>query len=212
MGLVRRASSALRSPFRSLSSLSLFSCSSRPLTSGADSSASHVVHLPGASNQALGIARFAVDFIRGGSGSPDDEVFRRTQLFYTDASVCGAREGRLGGGDRGRAGTGVEEYRIDRREVAAPDDLKGRAYRDGLDPGPTSEYKKLPDARCRRPTACYYCPSISISLSRRHTPLAAVQALPLWPAAPMRPHSCAGRPSRTTHSRPRPATAAGAPR
>ncbi len=44
--------------------------------------------LPRDSNQALGIARFAIDFIRG-KGTPDPAVLERTNLFHVDAVFCG---------------------------------------------------------------------------------------------------------------------------
>ncbi|MFG0327524.1 MAG: MmgE/PrpD family protein [Phycisphaerales bacterium JB037] len=43
--------------------------------------------LPAASNQALGIARYAIDFLA--SGEPDESVIERTRLFHTDAVLCG---------------------------------------------------------------------------------------------------------------------------
>lgn len=39
-------------------------------------------------NQALGIARFAIDFMRG-MGDPDASVLERTNLFHVDAVFCG---------------------------------------------------------------------------------------------------------------------------
>ncbi|MCH2162015.1 MAG: MmgE/PrpD family protein, partial [Phycisphaerales bacterium] len=45
--------------------------------------------LPRDSNQALGIGRFAVDFMQGTIGDPAEEVTERTGLFFTDAVVCG---------------------------------------------------------------------------------------------------------------------------
>lgn len=45
------------------------------------------VTLPADSNQARGIARFAIDFMA--SGAPDQSVLERTNLFYTDACLCG---------------------------------------------------------------------------------------------------------------------------
>ncbi len=40
-------------------------------------------------NQALGIGRFAVDFMSGDLGDPAQEVLDRTALFFTDAVLCG---------------------------------------------------------------------------------------------------------------------------
>ena len=46
-------------------------------------------HLPADSNQALGIAQFAIDFCSGKIGAPDQAVLDRTDLFHTDATLCG---------------------------------------------------------------------------------------------------------------------------
>ncbi len=51
------------------------------------------VTLPADTNQALGLAQFAIDFVSDdGSkrGRPDDSVLERTSLFHTDACLCGA--------------------------------------------------------------------------------------------------------------------------
>lgn len=53
---------------------------------------SDVVHLPASSNQALGIAQYAIDFMsdaKGKRGEPDQAVLDRTNLFFTDACICG---------------------------------------------------------------------------------------------------------------------------
>jgi 2-methylcitrate dehydratase len=50
------------------------------------------VTLPADSNQALGLARYAIDFMRGGpgvGGEPDRSVLERTNRFYTDACLTG---------------------------------------------------------------------------------------------------------------------------
>lgn len=47
------------------------------------------VTLPRDSNQALGIGRFAVDFMSGKLGEPSPAVLNRTLLFHTDAVLCG---------------------------------------------------------------------------------------------------------------------------
>lgn len=44
--------------------------------------------LPADSNQALGIARYAIDFIRG-KGVPAASVLERTNMFHVDATFCG---------------------------------------------------------------------------------------------------------------------------
>ncbi len=51
-----------------------------------------VVTLPADSNQALGIAQFAIDFMSDQAGvraEPDASVLERTNLFHTDACLCG---------------------------------------------------------------------------------------------------------------------------
>lgn len=51
---------------------------------------SSFVTLPRDSNQALGIGQFAIDFLAGKLGpGPSDSVLERTQLFHTDATLCG---------------------------------------------------------------------------------------------------------------------------
>ncbi len=50
------------------------------------------VKLPADSNQALGIARFAIDFLSDNPatrGEPSPAVLERTNLFFTDAVLCG---------------------------------------------------------------------------------------------------------------------------
>ncbi|MHC4946721.1 MAG: MmgE/PrpD family protein [Planctomycetota bacterium] len=47
------------------------------------------VTLPRDTNQALGIGRYAVDFMRGGGSGPDAAVRERTALFFADSVVCG---------------------------------------------------------------------------------------------------------------------------
>jgi len=41
------------------------------------------------SNQALGIGKFAVDFMRNSLGTPNQDVIDKTKLFFTDAVLCG---------------------------------------------------------------------------------------------------------------------------
>jgi 2-methylcitrate dehydratase len=52
--------------------------------------------LPRHENQALGIARFAIDFMNGTIGKPDPSVLERTLLFHIDATLCGASAIALG--------------------------------------------------------------------------------------------------------------------
>jgi 2-methylcitrate dehydratase len=50
------------------------------------------ITLPADSNQALGLAQYAIDFMWGEAGSrgePDGAVLERTNLFFTDACLCG---------------------------------------------------------------------------------------------------------------------------
>ncbi len=65
------------------------------------------VTLPADSNQALGIAQYALDFMwgkpgskatsgGGGGGEPDKSVLERTELFHTDACLCGVSALALG--------------------------------------------------------------------------------------------------------------------
>ena len=48
-------------------------------------------HLPANSNQALGIAQYAIDFLSDGpnAGNPDEAVLTHTNRFMTDAAICG---------------------------------------------------------------------------------------------------------------------------
>lgn len=55
------------------------------------------VVLPRDSNQALGIGRFATEFVSGKLGSgPAGSVLKRTELFHTDALLCGVSALALG--------------------------------------------------------------------------------------------------------------------
>lgn len=59
----------------------------RPALRGVDAS-THVA-LPADSNQALGLAQFALDFMSGKIGEPAASVLERTNLFHVDATFCG---------------------------------------------------------------------------------------------------------------------------
>lgn len=48
---------------------------------------SEFVHLPADTNQALGLAKYAIAFMH--AGGPDQSVLDRTRLFHTDACLCG---------------------------------------------------------------------------------------------------------------------------
>lgn len=53
-------------------------------------STAQFVHLPADSNQALGIAEYAIDFLAGKLGpGPAQSVLERTERFHTDAVFCG---------------------------------------------------------------------------------------------------------------------------
>jgi 2-methylcitrate dehydratase len=57
------------------------------------------VHLPADTNQALGLARYAVDFMGdepAKRGEPAADVLARTNLFHTDAVICGVSAIALG--------------------------------------------------------------------------------------------------------------------
>ncbi|MBX3359475.1 MAG: MmgE/PrpD family protein [Phycisphaeraceae bacterium] len=57
------------------------------------------VVLPADTNQALGLGQFAVEFMNGDQGvrgEPDDTVLDRTNMFHTDAVLCGASALALG--------------------------------------------------------------------------------------------------------------------
>ncbi len=47
------------------------------------------ITLPRSSNQALGLGRFAVDFMKGAVGEPAPAVLERTVRFFVDSAVCG---------------------------------------------------------------------------------------------------------------------------
>lgn len=47
------------------------------------------ISLPKNSNQALGIGIFAIDFMGGSIGEPNQSVYDKTALFFTDAVLCG---------------------------------------------------------------------------------------------------------------------------
>lgn len=53
---------------------------------------SDTVTLPANSNQALGIAQYAIDFmsdVPGKRGEPSADVLAKTDMFHTDAVLCG---------------------------------------------------------------------------------------------------------------------------
>ena len=61
-----------------------------PARSAAAMAASSSVMLPADSNQALGIAQYAIDFIGGRYGdSIDAAVWEKVEMFHTDSVMCG---------------------------------------------------------------------------------------------------------------------------
>lgn len=57
------------------------------------------ITLPADSNQALGLGQFAIDFMNGSpdrAGNPDPRVLERTNMFHTDAVLCGVSALALG--------------------------------------------------------------------------------------------------------------------
>ncbi len=50
--------------------------------------ATQYITLPANENQALGIGRYAVDFMAGKFGQPDDSVFERVEQFHLDSIAC----------------------------------------------------------------------------------------------------------------------------
>lgn len=60
----------------------------RALSSVANADTKNAVVLPANSNQALGIAQFAIDFMAG-TGTPDPSVYKRVEQFHTDSVACG---------------------------------------------------------------------------------------------------------------------------
>jgi 2-methylcitrate dehydratase len=56
-------------------------------------------HLAADTNQALGLAQYAIDFMSSGgpnAGQPDASVLERTNMFFTDACLCGVSAIALG--------------------------------------------------------------------------------------------------------------------
>ena len=47
------------------------------------------ITLPRHENQALGLGRFAVEFMSGDLGEPGSRALDRTQMFFTDSMICG---------------------------------------------------------------------------------------------------------------------------
>lgn len=62
-----------------------------PTATASPTTQTQLVHLAKDSNQALGIARYAIDFMSDGptGGNPATDVLERTNQFHTDACLCG---------------------------------------------------------------------------------------------------------------------------
>jgi 2-methylcitrate dehydratase len=63
---------------------------------GSAAASDTAVLLPADSNQALGIGKFACDFMAGTIGEPGAGVLERTERFFTDAALCGVSALALG--------------------------------------------------------------------------------------------------------------------
>jgi len=55
----------------------------------ATTSTDTTITLPADSNQAEGIARFAIDFMNGAIGEPSEKALRQTERFFADATMAG---------------------------------------------------------------------------------------------------------------------------
>jgi len=81
---------------------------------------SRCVNLPRNTNQALGIGRFAIDFMRGKYGKgPSDSVLKRTEMFHTDAVLCGVSALALGTNAPTLLRTEALEYTVSKPEHGA---------------------------------------------------------------------------------------------
>ena len=47
------------------------------------------ITLPANTNQAEGLANYAINFLQQDNGKIDDSVYERTRLFHTDSVLCG---------------------------------------------------------------------------------------------------------------------------
>jgi len=66
-----------------------YSLQSRRLFSNVAAYDSNRMMLAANTNQARGIAEFAIDFIGGKYGNPEKEVWDRVEMFHTDSVICG---------------------------------------------------------------------------------------------------------------------------
>ncbi|HZW10728.1 MAG TPA: MmgE/PrpD family protein [Phycisphaerales bacterium] len=89
------------------------------------------VTLPADSNQALGLGQYAIDFMRGTPGvraEPDAAVLGRTNLFFTDACLCGISALALGCNAPTVLRSEAFEYAVPEGPLGAP---LGRSRRHG---------------------------------------------------------------------------------
>ena len=76
--------------------LSVTSCHLGTMPAMPSTTSATTVNLPRDTNQALGIGRYAVDFMSGRLGEPAPAVLERTLRFFTDSIVCGISAVSLG--------------------------------------------------------------------------------------------------------------------
>jgi 2-methylcitrate dehydratase len=87
------------------------------------------ITLPAGTNQALGLAQYAIDFMgsqRGKRGEPSKAVLERTSMFYTDACLCGVSAIALGTNAPVILREEAERYAAPRGGV------KGRSWAEGV--------------------------------------------------------------------------------
>src|ERR1051325_7514257 len=85
--------------------------------------------LPADSNQALGLAQYAIDFMssaKGKRGNPLPAVLERTSMFYTDACLCGVSAIALGTNAPTILREEAERYAVPKTGV------KGRPWAQGV--------------------------------------------------------------------------------
>src|SRR5262245_17802473 len=85
--------------------------------------------LPADSNQALGLAQYAIDFMssdKAKRGNPSKAVLERTSMFYTDACLCGVSAIALGTNAPVILREEAERYAVPKSGVA------GRSWADGV--------------------------------------------------------------------------------
>src|SRR5688572_4210231 len=73
------------------------------------------IPLPADTNQARGIGQYAIDFLAGRLGQPDEEVLARVEQIHNDSVACGVAA----------LATGMNAPRILRDEALAYPDSRG---------------------------------------------------------------------------------------